>query len=50
MTIIQKGEPMDNDYCYECRGYGDDYSFDENGDLVWNCPDCLMNPERSDDV
>lgn len=22
------------DYCYECEGYGDDYSVDENGELV----------------
>lgn len=25
------------DYCYECEGYGDDYSVDENGELVHNC-------------
>lgn len=22
------------DYCYECEGYGDDYSVDKNGELV----------------
>lgn len=24
------------DYCYECGGYGDDYSVDEHGELVCN--------------
>ena len=28
------------DYCYECGGYGDDYSVDENGELVCNCLTC----------
>lgn len=31
-----------NDPCYECRGYGDDYYFDENGDLVSFCPMCWV--------
>lgn len=29
-----------DDYCYECSGYGDDYSVDENGELVCNCLTC----------
>lgn len=29
-----------DDYCYECGGYGDDYHVDENGELVCNCFDC----------
>ena len=33
-----------NGICEECRIYGDDYSYDENGDLVSNCYDCPMNP------
>lgn len=33
----------DDDYCYECTGYGDDYSVDENGELVNNCMDCPHN-------
>lgn len=40
---------MDNDeydICYECGGYGDDYSIDENGELVWNCPSCPCNPYK----
>lgn len=42
----------DNEYdiCYECGGYGDDYSIDENGELVWNCPTCLFNPFRDEEV
>ena len=30
------------DYCYECEGYGDDYSVDENGET------CPSNPFRDD--
>lgn len=29
--------------CYECSGYGDDYSFDENGEMTSNCDDCPFN-------
>ena len=36
----------DYDRCYECTGYGDDYSFDDDGDLVCNCNDCPFNPVR----
>lgn len=38
----------DYDYCYECGGYGDDYSVDDDGELVCNCPTCPMNPNRED--
>lgn len=31
--------------CYECRGLGDDYSFDENGELVSNCEGCPNNED-----
>lgn len=38
------------DYCYECGGYGDDYTYDpETDELHWNCPECPMNPDRYDD-
>lgn len=36
------------DYCYECEGYGDDYSVDENGELVHKCETCPSNPFRRD--
>ena len=32
-----------DDHCYECGGYGDDYSVDEEGNLVSNCDDCPYN-------
>ena len=32
----------DSEYCYECSGYGDDYSIDEDGELVCNCDTCSM--------
>ncbi len=32
--------------CYECKGYGDDYSYDpETDSLVCNCDTCPMNPD-----
>ncbi len=34
----------DNDYCYECTGYGDDWYEDENGELQSRCGDCPFNP------
>lgn len=38
----------DDSPCYECMGYGDDYSFDDNGELVDNCTDCPWNETRCD--
>lgn len=31
------------DHCCECRGLGDDYSYDDEGDLISNCSDCPYN-------
>lgn len=32
------------EHCYECEGYGDDYSYDdESGELVSNCENCPFN-------
>jgi len=39
----------DDEYCDECRGLGDDYGYDEEGDCVWLCPECLMNHDIYDD-
>ena len=36
----EEGEDPWEDRCYECGGYGDDYSVDENGELVCNCFTC----------
>ena len=33
----------DYDVCYECRGLGDDYYFDDDGDLVSSCDGCPFN-------
>lgn len=42
----EEDQPDDYDPCYECRGYGDDYHFDEDGELVLNCPDCPLNEKE----
>lgn len=36
---------MTNDYdrCYECKGNGDDYYIDDNGELVSTCINCPFN-------
>ena len=39
----------DLDHCYECRGYGDDYYFDDDGELVSACDDCPFNGDDEDD-
>ena len=41
-------DDCDDDYCYECTGYGDDYYEDENGEMVSACEDCPHNPNRDD--
>lgn len=38
------------DECYECRGLGDDYSIDEDGELVSNCDDCPLNPVNLEEL
>lgn len=49
MTIMNDEDEWDEwDYCYECGGYGDDYSFDDNGELHCNCSDCPMNSDGED--
>lgn len=40
---------IDEDYCYECRGYDDNYYADENGDLVCYCPECPFNPVNEEE-
>ena len=42
-------EDYDFDYCDSCRGYGDDYIYDENGDLVSACDECPYNPYNDGD-
>ena len=38
----------DYDICYECQGLGDDYYFNEDGELVSACDGCIFN-ERDDE-
>ena len=39
---------MDDDRCYECEGYGDDYYYDEDTDeWVSACDDCPYNIANS---
>ena len=35
--------------CYECRGLGDDYYFDDSGELVCACTECPFNDWSYDD-
>ena len=37
------------DYCDECRIYGDDYSFDEDGNMICMCDTCINNLSNWDD-
>lgn len=39
----------DSDYCYECTGYGDDYSVDSEGNFISNCDNCPFNALREED-
>ncbi len=39
----------DDDYCYECRGYDDDYQVDEDGELVCMCDSCPNNSNNWED-
>lgn len=39
----------EDDYCYECSGYGDDYFINAGGELECYCPYCSMNPYKLDD-
>ena len=41
---------MDNDeVCYECGGYGDDYFINDDGELESACPYCPFGGERNYD-
>lgn len=39
----------DDDRCYECKGYGDDYYWNDDGDLVSACADCPYGEGDGDD-
>jgi hypothetical protein len=39
----------EDDYCYECTGYGDDYFVNKDGELESACPTCPHNRVNFDD-
>lgn len=39
----------DDDRCYECTGYGDDYYLNEDGEMVSNCTNCPWNSANDDE-
>ncbi len=39
----------DDDRCYECSGYGDDYYVNDEGELVCACGDCPFGGLETDD-
>lgn len=42
--VKKEADPWDDyDWCYECRGLGDDYYFDDQGELVSACDECPRN-------
>ena len=45
----QEDEWDDYDYCYECRGLGDDYIFNDDGELESWCDHCGLNPNGTVD-
>lgn len=50
LELMEEYEPRDDDdRCYECQGYGDDYSEDEEGNLVSNCTDYPWNSANDDE-
>lgn len=42
-------EVNDDDYCYECSSYGNNYFINDDGEWEYRCPECPMNPDRPDD-
>lgn len=41
---------MDEDRCYECKGYGDDYYRDEDGNWVSACLNCPYNDITDEEI
>ena len=48
LEALEDDEDWGVDPCDECAGYGDDYSFDDHGDLVSNCPTCPFNISKKE--
>lgn len=39
----------DEEYCEECRIYGDDYYFDDDGNLTCACDTCWVYQDEEDE-
>ena len=39
----------ESEICYECEGLGDDYYFDDSGELVCACQECAFYPYLDDE-
>jgi hypothetical protein len=48
-TPTDQDEWDDYDHCYECRGLGDDYIINDDGELESFCDRCGCNPNRRED-
>ena len=50
VVMIDKSDDWyeDDDYCYECQGYGDDYFINEDGKLESYCTYCPFGPFADD--
>ena len=46
MKDLEANEWDEYDYCYECRGLGDDYIINDDGELESWCDKCGVNPDR----
>ena len=44
---MQRGKKMD-DRCYECKGYGDDYIINDEGELECWCTQCPFFEEEGE--
>ena len=31
------------DPCEDCKAYGDDYVYDDDGELIYKCEECIHN-------
>ena len=31
------------DPCEDCKSYGDDYVYDDDGELIYKCEECIHN-------
>lgn len=40
---------IDYDYCYECTSNGDNYYYDDDGNLIYACDDCVWNDDNWED-